>query len=853
MKRIRLSAIILGAIFSGFVCMYLVSVGEGESISGDVTYNGKPVSGVTIYLVHSFRVYALPPNPESARIKKVADTGKNGKFRFSIETGNPNTDISSPFLVAYKPDFALEVIPLSRSLRQENLRLELERAVTVEGVVRDKDGKAIPGAEIRMRRLWSGESDQVNWDTRWPPEELKVKTDALGRYILPNLPPRTQVLLSAVAPGYSMTFRIDILSGMRGIDFTLLPEGRIEGTITFKSTGKPAEGVRVCLSSNTYLVGLLTAKTDSNGFYRISNIPPGEHDLSILPESGFPDWTARDNYNIEVNEGKTTAGVNFQLIKGGVITGKITEKESGKPISGVTVSSAQSSRIPMRVITDSRGIYFLRAPSGKNVYVSVVNPPDEYSFAYRDTTLKIDDGETVRGIDFSFKKGITLTGKALSPEGKPAAGVEITSDAGEMAWIGRAVSDSDGVVILKGVDKNGVVSITAEQKKLHLAGRASFRADSPFMVKLERQYTTTEVRGRIIDEEQRTVPGAYVCMKYRDRGNGKADIDLSTYTELSGIFCFQNAPVGEKPFLSVEAYGFKTRYLSLPEVTPDMPPLEDTVLLRTNRWIEGVVADSAGKPVEGAMVEVLTGCCREHVEARTNATGHFRLEGLMHLVEPLVTIRRKPSGYGSFRYVITNETHRFTLTDKPFVPPRDNSRFDWKKAEQEWMLFEGKPAPPLRASRWLNGGPVDLKDLRGKLVVLHFWSSNDQESVESLRLAESLHRRYGREDVCIIAVHSYTDDVEGVRKLLIARNITCRVAIDGPSTIKGALGRTFDDYKANVYPFPGEKPFDVLIDRTGRVNLPNLATDNHIFIVPNFSSTDTQNDIESKVRRMHRK
>jgi cytochrome oxidase Cu insertion factor (SCO1/SenC/PrrC family) len=35
--------------------------------------------------------------------------------------------------------------------------------------------------------------------------------------------------------------------------------------------------------------------------------------------------------------------------------------------------------------------------------------------------------------------------------------------------------------------------------------------------------------------------------------------------------------------------------------------------------------------------------------------------------------------------------------------------------------IEGKPAPELQPQRWLNGKPVKLADLKGKVVLLDFW------------------------------------------------------------------------------------------------------------------------------------
>ena len=48
------------------------------------------------------------------------------------------------------------------------------------------------------------------------------------------------------------------------------------------------------------------------------------------------------------------------------------------------------------------------------------------------------------------------------------------------------------------------------------------------------------------------------------------------------------------------------------------------------------------------------------------------------------------------------------------------------KREQDLSAKEGKPAPPLNVSTWMNtpdNEALDLKALRGKVVVIDFWGT----------------------------------------------------------------------------------------------------------------------------------
>jgi hypothetical protein len=171
---------------------------------------------------------------------------------------------------------------------------------------------------------------------------------------------------------------------------------------------------------------------------------------------------------------------------------------------------------------------------------------------------------------------------------------------------------------------------------------------------------------------------------------------------------------------------------------------------------------------------------------------------------------------------------------------------DWDGVRKEGLLIEGKPAPAIEVSRWLVGGPLTPDDLKGKLVVLDFWSVRDRMSVDALRLMEALHRGYGPNGVVVIGIHEYTADTESVLKTLAEGGFTFHAAVDAKSPNPGSRGKMFDAYR-----FAGF-PYHVLIDRWGLVNMPYIATDDHILVNPDFGEVNYHLDIESKVRRMRK-
>lgn len=49
-------------------------------------------------------------------------------------------------------------------------------------------------------------------------------------------------------------------------------------------------------------------------------------------------------------------------------------------------------------------------------------------------------------------------------------------------------------------------------------------------------------------------------------------------------------------------------------------------------------------------------------------------------------------------------------------------RLEGDPARREKLAaIQGKPAPEIEAAAWMNGKPVRLSDLRGKVIMLDFW------------------------------------------------------------------------------------------------------------------------------------
>jgi thiol-disulfide isomerase/thioredoxin len=129
------------------------------------------------------------------------------------------------------------------------------------------------------------------------------------------------------------------------------------------------------------------------------------------------------------------------------------------------------------------------------------------------------------------------------------------------------------------------------------------------------------------------------------------------------------------------------------------------------------------------------------------------------------------------------------------------------RAQNELLI--NKEAPKLAVAEWVKGKPATLEKLKGKVVLLYFWSAWDTPSLEKFPELIRFHKKYARDGLAIIVIHDSSLDkkalIEQSGIIINLSNIGFRVAIDSPVTgpsdtqMKGK-GKTVAAYGVTTFP-----------------------------------------------------
>ena len=146
--------------------------------------------------------------------------------------------------------------------------------------------------------------------------------------------------------------------------------GSVSGRVTIKDKGVFGVVVAVRkLERGNSNERVPRATTDQDGFYRVANVAPGTYEVSPSAPAFVATDTRELRKNVLLGEDENVENIDFTLVRGGVITGRLTDadghpviaqqvyiyrtdifdQQRGQPVQQIVPSAGAQ--------TDDRGIY----------------------------------------------------------------------------------------------------------------------------------------------------------------------------------------------------------------------------------------------------------------------------------------------------------------------------------------------------------------------------------------------------------------------------------------------------------------------------------------------------------------
>jgi hypothetical protein len=468
--------------------------------------------------------------------------------------------------------------------------------------------------------------------------------------------------------------------------------GVVAGRVTL-ADGKPAANVGVALvpaesSAVAEFIGSRRAgwrsSTEADGRYRITNVPAGRYRLQTLAPTFFSpeERTGGGSFLnfgkfVTVGAGETVEGVDLTLVRGGVITGRVTNAE-GKPVVAehVTVaeadqaarSSGPSSLVvsPYEFETDDRGVYRVYGvPAGRylvsvgmernagTITVGAIGTQYTRTFhpnateAAQAKIVEVTAGGEAQDVDIALAdapRSYQATGKIVDEAGAPVAGVgygfgSVRGDAKTIgAWGSEGVTtNADGEFTIRNL-MPGRYAVFAVNE-FGSAPTDNYSDATPFEV------TDADVSGLVVKVHRgASVSGTVAVEGTTDRAvlsrisqlnlnaqvrpaPGAAVDQLSApnyaagHINADGTFRFAGLRPG-KVVINLFAYGAQTRGFTLLGVQ------------RNGADVSGGIDVAPGENVTGVRVRIGygTGVVRGQIEVRDGAQPFVLPEGTRLLV-----------------------------------------------------------------------------------------------------------------------------------------------------------------------------------------------------------------------------
>jgi protocatechuate 3,4-dioxygenase beta subunit len=541
---------------------YVLAASDGDHAparSQPVTVSDAPVTGVEIKMQEGGVVAGTVVDTTGAPVPfATVRVRGSGQQSYLAEPRQASTDDKGAFelrgVARMKLDVraegetaasAVTTIDLTSETAKRDLKLVLDVAGTIAGVVVDDAGQPVPEVQVNAFPDLLAGSKQ---DPALLSGMTTDTTDGGGQFVIRGLPDGSYRLHAARSSRGRYQWGaqgVPAKTGDKTVRITLSAPGTVTGKLVLEGSNKPPALANVQLGHQP------PQPTRPDGTFTITDAEPGTYDL----HARGPEFTELTKSDVTVTPDKSTDVGTLTLAKGRTITGRVVDK-TGNAVAGAKVRSgdilysmqgagedqlaAFEERAGQRsAVTDKDGNFTLVGVASKRTNVMADHPTKGRSSAI----------EIPAGTDDPPALTLTLLGYGqitgtVTLQGKPVGGVGITAtpkNGGSQVQVVQ--SAADGTFTLANVSEGTVVLSALLQD----AGPMAMKSTS-----VEVEVTAGKHTKVTLD-----IPVGSVTLEVDVKPQPGAQVDAAQVFLMRGVIAIKTAKEVNDAFLGGKAVGMK--------------------------------------------------------------------------------------------------------------------------------------------------------------------------------------------------------------------------------------------------------------------------------------------------------
>ena len=522
-----------------------------------------------------------------------------GEFELSVPI-----DVESGWLLAHATYRESESVEWGRQDETEEYTLVVRAVTTIAGVVRLPDAEPATDFIVALHPT-----------AEWAEPILRPFESPDGSFIVRSIPAGGYRVLAYQA-GYqrSEPVRVDVAEGQvrDGVEIDLVPGRRASGTVFVEGTGEPVEGAIVFVPKG-HLLGSINvlsrsefdgrlrdaAMTDRLGRFELSDLPDGPITVRAIHPEFVP------------AEGIATEGepVELAMKSGTGIRGTVLD-EDGRAIEGASVfvtlftPGSTSSGVDSGITkVDSQGRYYVPNLTPGS-YIVVLLLEEDLNDEEPEVSYTRVSPEKDSELDFILKSELaTLKGRITNGAGQPFPGliVNAASTSGTEFTFRSGYTDAEGNFEILNLELDRAYSISAGPGPGRFGVVDMITFTEP--IDYDRAYTfkPLKIQGTVKDEDGEPVRAELIVLSPVEGIPQFAGMSASGE---DGGFVSMPGREGSFSFL-VTAPGYQRHQSATVELEGQGDPPTIDIVLERGASVEVRVVDGKGKPIPGALVNLI--------------------------------------------------------------------------------------------------------------------------------------------------------------------------------------------------------------------------------------------------------